>query len=75
MLSTFLHSRYSALNVNNPKKKVGYFFGSFFIIKREVYEEIGTHEKVKQEIIEDGALGKDYKRIRLCIKNGTEESI
>ena len=58
MLSTFLHSRYSALNVNNPKKKVGYFFGSYFVIKKQVYEEIGTHEKVKQEIVEDGALGK-----------------
>ena len=58
MLSTFLHSRYSALNVNNPKKGIGYFFGSFFIIKKEIYEKIGTHEKVKHEIIEDGALGK-----------------
>ena len=58
MLSTFLHSRYSALNVNNPKKKVGYFFGSYFVIKKQVYEDIGTHEKVKQEIVEDGALGK-----------------
>ena len=44
MLSTFLHSRYSALNVNNPKKGIGYFFGSFFIIKKEIYEKIGTHE-------------------------------
>jgi len=58
MLSTFLHSRYSALNVNNPKKEIGYFFGSFFIITREIYEGIGTHEIVKQEIVEDGALGK-----------------
>ena len=58
MLSTFLHSRYSALNVNNPKKEVGYFFGSYFMITREVYEGIGTHEIVKQEIVEDGALGK-----------------
>ena len=58
MLSTFLHSRYSALNVNNPKKEIGYFFGSFFIITREIYEGIGTHELVKQEIVEDGALGK-----------------
>ena len=58
MLSTFLHSRYSALNVNNPKKEVGYFFGSFFMITREIYEGIGTHEIVKQEIVEDGALGK-----------------
>ena len=68
MLSTFLHSRYSALNVNNPKKKVGYFFGSFFVIKRKVYEKIGTHEKDKQEIIEDGALGKITKESGYALK-------
>ena len=68
MLSTFLHSRYSALNVNNPKKGIGYFFGSFFIIKKEIYEKIGTHEKVKHEIIEDGALGKITKESGFCLK-------
>lgn len=61
MISIFLHTRFSALKVNNPKKNTGYFFGSFFIIKREVYEKIGMHEGVKQEIIEDGALGKKVK--------------
>jgi len=68
MLSTFLHSRYSALNVNNPKKKIGYFFGSYFMIKRQVYEDIGTHEKVKQEIVEDGALGKITKELGYALK-------
>ena len=68
MLSTFLHSRYSALNVNNPKKGVGYFFGSFFIIKKDVYQKIGTHERVKQEIIEDGALGKITKESGFVLK-------
>jgi len=61
MISTFLHTRFSALNVNNPAKKTGYFFGSFFILKKTTYQEIGTHEGVKQEIIEDGALGKKVK--------------
>ena len=61
MISTFLHTRFSALNVNNPSKKTGYFFGSFFIIKKKTYEEVGMHEGVKQEIIEDGALGKKVK--------------
>jgi len=61
MLSTFLHTRFSALRVNDPSKKTGYFFGSFFIIKKAVYEAIGTHESVKHEIIEDGALGKKVK--------------
>ena len=68
MLSTFLHSRYSALNVNNPKKEIGYFFGSFFIIRKQIYEKIGTHEKVKHEIIEDGALGKITKESGFALK-------
>lgn len=58
---TFLHTRYSPLKVNNPKSKLGYFFGSYFIITKETYEAIGSHESVKNEIIEDGALGKKVK--------------
>jgi len=61
MISTFLHTRFSALKVNNPSKKTGYFFGSFYILKKKTYEEVGMHEGVKQEIIEDGALGKKVK--------------
>ena len=61
MLSIFLHTRFSALRVNDPSKKTGYFFGSFFIIKRKTYESVETHEGVKSELIEDGALGKKVK--------------
>lgn len=61
MISTFLHTRFSALRVNDPNKKTGYFYGSFFLIKKEVYEAVGKHEGVKHEIIEDGALGKKVK--------------
>ncbi len=61
VLSTFLHTRFSALRVNDPSKKTGYFFGSFFIIKRKTYQSVGTHESVKSEIVEDGALGKKVK--------------
>ncbi|MDC4212623.1 MAG: glycosyltransferase family 2 protein [Candidatus Nitrosopumilus limneticus] len=61
MISTFLHTRFSPINVNNPKKKAAYFFGSFFIITKKTYEQVGMHEGVKHEIIEDGALGKKVK--------------
>ena len=61
MISTFLHTRFSAIRVNDPSKKTGYFFGSFFLISKNTYEKVGTHEGVKQEIIEDGALGKKVK--------------
>jgi glycosyltransferase involved in cell wall biosynthesis len=68
MISTFLHTRFSALNVNNPKKNTGYFFGSFFILKKKTYQEIGMHEGVKHEIIEDGALGKKVKELGYKMK-------
>ena len=68
MISVFLHTRFSALNVNNPEKKTGYFFGSFFILKKTTYQGIGMHEGVKQEIIEDGALGKKTKEAGYKIK-------
>ena len=61
VLCTFLHTRFSALRVNDSSKKTGYFFGSFFIMNRKTYEFVGTHEGVKSELVEDGALGKKVK--------------
>jgi chlorobactene glucosyltransferase len=74
MLSIFLHTRFSPLRVNNPRNKTGYFFGSFFVICRDAYEKIGTHEGVKQELIEDGALGRKVKEsgFRLKMFRGEE---
>jgi len=57
MISTFLHTRFSALRVNDASKGTGYFFGSFFIIRKSTYDSVGTHEGVKGELVEDGALG------------------
>ncbi len=68
VLSTFLHTRFSALRVNDTSKKTGYFFGSFFVIKRQVYVSAGTHEGVKSEIVEDGALGKKVKEFGFKLK-------
>ena len=61
IISVFLHTRFSALRVNDTSKNTGYFFGSFFIIKRSTYDSVGAHEGVKEELIEDGALGKKVK--------------
>jgi len=61
MISTFLHTRFSALRVNDKSKNTGYFFGSFFIIKKSTYDSVGTHEGVKGELVEDGALGRKVK--------------
>jgi len=56
-LSVFLHTRFSTQRVNDPRTKTGYFFGSFYAITRRTYEEVGTHEAVRAELVEDGALG------------------
>ena len=61
VLSTFLHTRFSAVRVNDTRKKTGYFFGSFFVMSRETYEAVGTHRVVRHDIIEDGALGRKVK--------------
>lgn len=68
ILTTFMHTRFSPLKVNNAKSKIGYFFGSYFIINRDTYEKVGTHESVKHEIIEDGALGKKVKEANFKMK-------
>ena len=74
LLTTFMHTRFSPLKVNNAKSKLGYFIGSYFIIKRDTYEKVGSHESVKHEIIEDGALGKKVKEGNFKMKMVRGES-
>lgn len=73
VISVFLHTRFSPTKVNDPQQKTGYFFGSFYLLRREVYEKAGTHQGVRQEIIEDGALGRKIKDMgyRLRMVNAT----
>lgn len=55
------HIAYSAIKVNNPDSKTGFVFGGFYLITREVYESLGTHQSVKHEIAEDLAIGEKLK--------------
>ena len=55
------HIAYSALKVNNSKSKTGFVFGGFYLITREAYESLGTHQSVKGEITEDLAIGEKLK--------------
>ena len=73
VISVFLHTRFSPTKVNDPQQKTGYFFGSFYLLHRDVYEKAGTHKDVRQEIIEDGALGRKIKDMgcRLRMVNAT----
>jgi chlorobactene glucosyltransferase len=68
LLWTLSYAKYSPLRANNPKSKIGYFFGSFFIITRKTYESVGTHKAVKNEIVEDGALGRKVKEEKFKLR-------
>jgi chlorobactene glucosyltransferase len=68
LLWTLSYAKYSALRANNPKSKIGYFIGSFFIITRKTYEAVGTHKAVKTEIVEDGALGRKVKEEKFKLR-------
>jgi cellulose synthase/poly-beta-1,6-N-acetylglucosamine synthase-like glycosyltransferase len=59
IIGTIFHITYSALKINDLKKsKNGFVFGCFYLITREVYEKIGTHKAVKNEISVDLEIGK-----------------
>ncbi|HZA07948.1 MAG TPA: glycosyltransferase family 2 protein [Nitrososphaeraceae archaeon] len=68
ILWTFSHIKYSALSVNNERSKSSYLFGCFYLINRKTYESIGTHKAVKDEIVEDVALGKKIKQQKFKLK-------
>src|ERR671932_764736 len=68
LLWTLSYAKYSALRANNPQSRIGYFFGSFFIITRKTYEAVGTHKAVQTEIVEDGALGRKVKEEKFKLR-------
>src|ERR671912_56918 len=68
LIWSILYVKYSPLRANNPKATTGYFFGSFYVIFRKVYEAVGTHEAVKSEIVEDGALGGIVKKAKFNLR-------
>jgi hypothetical protein len=47
--------------VANPKTKDHMGVGAFNLIRRRVYEEVGTYERLKMEVLDDMKLGKVVK--------------
>jgi chlorobactene glucosyltransferase len=54
--------------MNNPKSKVAYLVGGFFLIHKKVLEAIGTFRSVKNAIHEDAGLGLLIKNTGYSIK-------
>jgi chlorobactene glucosyltransferase len=53
---------------NDPESNVAFVMGSFFMIRRVVFEEIGTFQAVSSEIQEDRAFGSLLKRSHYRMK-------
>jgi chlorobactene glucosyltransferase len=54
--------------MNNPKCKAAYLNGSFIMINRKVFEEIGTYQSVRKAIQEDKSLGVRIKEAGYTMK-------
>ena len=50
-----------ASKMNDPHSKVAYLLGAFIMIKKEVLEDIGTFDSVRDAIQEDKVLGEHLK--------------
>jgi chlorobactene glucosyltransferase len=63
---------FSPRKVNDPKTKDAIANGQFILIKRSVYEAIGGHERIKDQIVEDKAIAEQVKGngYRLIVADG-----
>ncbi len=60
--------------INDPESNESMGIGAFLLFKRKVYEALGGHERVRQEVVEDLALSKAVKKdgFNLMIADGKE---
>jgi len=63
-----LDQTYPMVEVNNPTSPGAAAHGAFLLIRREVYDAVGGHERLRGELLEDVALARAVKERgeRLC---------
>lgn len=72
IVMTALSVGFSLRKVNDPNSKDAIANGQFILIRRSVYDAIGGHERVKDQIVEDKALSEQVKwnGYQLIVANG-----
>jgi chlorobactene glucosyltransferase len=72
IVMTALSVGFSPRKVNDPNSKDAIANGQFILIKRAVYDAIGGHASVKNQIVEDKAISEQVKwnGYRLIVANG-----
>ena len=72
LVMTALSVGFSPRKVNDPKRRDAIANGQFILIRRNVYDAIGGHESVKDQIVEDKAISEQVKwnGYRLVVADG-----
>ncbi len=72
IVMTALSVGFSPRRVNDPTRKDAIANGKFILIKRSVYDAIGGHARIKDQIVEDKAISEQVKwnGFRLIVANG-----
>ena len=72
IVMTALSVGFSPRKVNDPGTRDAIANGQFILIKRSVYDAIGGHERVRDQIVEDKAIAEQVKwnGYRLIVANG-----
>jgi len=73
LVLTALSVGFSPRKINDPKKRDAVANGQFILIKRSVYDAIGGHEALKNQIVEDKAISEQVKwnGYRLVMADGS----
>lgn len=74
IVMTALSVGFPPRKVNDPKRRNAIANGQFILVKRAVYDAIGGHEKVRDQIVEDKALSEQVKwnGYRLIVADGSQ---
>lgn len=74
LVMTALSVGFSPRKVNDPDKRDAVANGQFIMIKRSIYDAIGGHERVKDQIVEDKAIAEQVKwnGYRLVVSDGMQ---
>jgi chlorobactene glucosyltransferase len=67
IVMTALSVGFSPRKVNDPGTKDAIANGQFILIKRSVYDAIGGHESVRDQIVEDKAIAEQVKGKGYCL--------
>ncbi len=61
------------VKVNDPQRSEACGFGPFMLFRRDAYEQIGGHQAVQREVIEDLRMAQLIKqhKLGLCVAHGT----